>query len=194
MLVISFREDERKKQRRDSSSSSSSYTSASSSTYTEDSDNDQRGTEQKTPEPLTPTTPTLRKDDFFDQKPAGRDYSSVIDSLSTTTEQDNKHDFDNEKPKIYSKQPSNKGPTLKTPESTDDSRQVYGTESSDTEEPLRPKTSIGHRKQPNTQDSTLFLDGFKVQCLFLQWFTVKRIGFVVRLWWKDMNYQRSLWL
>ena len=181
MLVTSFREDERKKQRRDSSSSSSSYTSASSSTYTDDSDDEQKGTEQKTPEPLTPTTPTLRKDDFFDQKPAGRDYSSVIDSLSTTTEQDNKHDFDNEKPSIYSKQPSNKGPTLRTPVSTDDSRQFDGVESSGTEEPLRPKTSMGRRKQPDTQDSTLFLDGFKVQCLFLQLPIVKSIGFVVRL-------------
>ena len=162
----SFREDERKRQRRDSGSSSSSYTSASSSTYTDDSDDERKHTGQKTPEPLTPTTPTLRKDDFFDQKPAGKDYSSVIDSLSTTTEQDNKHDFDNEKPSIYSKQPSNKGPTLKTPEPTDNSAQVYGTESSDTEEPLRPKTSLGARKPEDQHDSSLFLDGFKVRFMY----------------------------
>ena len=181
MSVISFREDEKKKQRRDSSSSSSSYTSASSSTYTEDSDDERKRTEQKTPETLTPTTPTLRKDDFFDQKPARRDYSSVIDSLSTTTEQDNKQDFDNDKPSIYSKQPSSKGPTLKTPESTDDSHQVYGAESSGAEEPFRPKTSMGHRQQPDTPDSTLFLDGFKVYSCFLELFAVKSIGFVVEL-------------
>ena len=157
-----LRADEKNKQRRDSTGSSSSYTSASSSTYTDDSQDGRRSPEQKTPQPLTPTTPTVRKDDFFDQKPAGRDYSSVIDSLSTTTDQDNKHDFDNDKPSIYSKQPSNKGPILKNAEPVEDSQQVHSAKSSDTEEPLRPKTSLGHREPVDRKDSTIFLDGFKV--------------------------------
>ena len=50
--------------------------------------------------PVPPSSPR-RKDDFFDQKPAQKDYSFVSDNLSTTTDQDTKSDLDSDKP-VYS--------------------------------------------------------------------------------------------
>ena len=133
--------------RRDSSSSTASTprTSDSGSSYTIDYRAGRKSPERT--EPVTPTTPTLRKDDFFDQRPAGRDYSSVIDSMSTTTDQDSAHDFDSYKRNnMYSKQLSSQGPTLVIPESTE-SQQDLSTRSNDSErDAFRPKTSRGYRE------------------------------------------------
>ena len=63
-----------------SSTSSSTATSSSSGTETE--------TTQSAPKAVSP--PPKRRDDFFDQHVAEKDYSSVIESLSHATEQDNK--------------------------------------------------------------------------------------------------------
>ena len=38
-----------------------------------------------------------RSDNFFDQTVKEKDYSSVIESLSVTTDQDNRDDFDSER-------------------------------------------------------------------------------------------------
>lgn len=134
-----------------------------------------------------PTTPTLRKDDFFDQKPAGRDYTSVIDTMSVATEQDSRHrDFDDEHRGVgsggggvvRSEPPSDRGPTLKpapetpsgtprgapstarseetpretvsyppreTPREAPPSAGARYEEAPREEEPVRPKTSMGHR-------------------------------------------------
>ncbi len=158
-----FRADEKRAQEQRRRSSSSSTESDSSSEYSDtDSEDDRKSPEHQPPnQNNSAQEPARRDDDFFDQKVVGKDYTSVIDSLSQTSGVDSHNDFDS--PYVHSKVPSSQGPTLKRVPSEEelDTRQIRPASSSsesETEEE-QPRTS---RPDPAKKDSDAFIDGFKV--------------------------------
>ena len=142
---------ERRRSERRSSSSSSSVTVTS--------DQSESDSEDETPVKVPPATPkpVRRRDTFFDQRQAGPDYSSVIDSLSQSTEQDNAHDFDSDRPNQTNRHGSYSGPRLVDDGETARFRpaEIHGDEKTTT----TVRLSLN---DPQAQEQEKYLDGFKV--------------------------------